>query len=298
MYQVKTPENKEDFRRYYQFRWQMLRQPWHQPEGSEIDELEDQGIHRMIENDSGQVIAVGRLHKTTQTQAQIRYMAVSDDYQGKGLGRLIIDALEQEALKHGAREIVLNAREVALDFYLALGYQLQEKSHLLYGEIQHYLMNKQLANLDEHQSTISEQLVDTWHKTIPLSKAMNMQVSYYNGKQCYTSCDLAFNKNLHNTMFAGSIYTLATLTGWGWVHMQLATNNLSGDIVLADANIKYLAPVAGAGTGYTCAENTNGDINLLVTKGKARIHVDVDICCGDKVAAKFSGKYVVLAHEK
>jgi hypothetical protein len=41
--------------------------------------------------------------------------------------------------------MILHAREVALDFYKKLDYELVEKSHLLFGEIQHYLMVKDLA---------------------------------------------------------------------------------------------------------------------------------------------------------
>ena len=50
MYLVKAPENKAMFDRYYHFRWLMLRAPWQQPLGSEQDELEQQSIHRLIEN--------------------------------------------------------------------------------------------------------------------------------------------------------------------------------------------------------------------------------------------------------
>ncbi|NMP33550.1 GNAT family N-acetyltransferase [Thalassotalea sp. M1531] len=295
MYQVKAPENKADFKRYYQFRWQWLRAPWQQPIGSEIDDLENQAIHRFIENEQGQIIAVGRLHKTSQNQAQIRYMAVDEQYQGQGLGKLVIQSLEQEAVKHGVTQITLNAREVALVFYQRLGYQLAEKSHVLYGEIQHFLMTKSLNTLDDNKTLLSQALTCTWHNTIPMSAAMNMKVNYFNGEQLFTSSDLAFNKNLHNTMFAGSIYTQATLTGWGWVYFLLAENKLEGDIVLANAEIKYLAPVAGAGVGFTNVALTEGDITTLSQKGKARIRVEVHILSGDKVAAKFIGQYAVIA---
>ncbi|REL25285.1 GNAT family N-acetyltransferase [Thalassotalea euphylliae] len=293
MYVVKAPENKADFKRYYLFRWQILRAPWHQALGSEQDDLEGQSIHRFIENNAGEIVAVGRLHKTSQYQAQIRYMAVATDQQGLGLGKKIVDALETQAIRHGVTEIQLNARENALAFYRKLGYRQVEKSHLLYGEIQHYLMVKSLRAGAEHSETLSQTLVNTWHQTIPMSSAMQLQVSYYNGRQLFTSCDLSFNKNLHNTMFAGSIYTQATLTGWGWVYMKLSEQQLSGDIVLADATIRYLAPVGGAGVGFTQAEMISGELTALEHQQRAKVSVDVHVLSGDKVAAIFSGKYVV-----
>ena len=38
--------------------------------------------------------------------------------------------------------IILNARENAVPFYQKLGYNITEKSNLLYGKIQHYRMQK------------------------------------------------------------------------------------------------------------------------------------------------------------
>ncbi len=298
-FQIIQPTTKTDFSRYYAFRWKMLREPWQQPQGSEIDQLESQSIHRMILNDVGDVIGVGRLHKTSQYQAQIRYMAVSDDYQGKGLGRLIIDALECAAVRHGVKEITLNAREVALDFYLRLGYEQIEKSHLLYGEIQHYLMHKALSEGSGSYVAESLALTKTWHETIPMSKAMNLQVSHFDGNELFTSCELSFNKNLHNTMFAGSIYTLATLTGWAWCYMLLNKYNIMGDIVLANADIKYLAPIEGCAVGYTGKALISTDeaafAKKLSVKGRSSLSLTVNVMSGDMKAATFVGKFAVIA---
>lgn len=298
-FQVIQPTTKKDFSRYYAFRWKMLREPWQQPPGSEIDELESQSIHRMILDSAGEIVAVGRLHKTAQHEAQIRYMAVSNNCQGKGLGRLMIDALEREAARHGVNQILLNARELAVDFYLRLGYRHIEKSHLLYGEIQHYLMHKALSENNESYVVESRALTKTWHETIPMSKAMNLQVSHFDGNELYTSCELSFNKNLHNTMFAGSIYTLATLTGWAWVYMLLNKHNIKGDIVLANADIKYLAPIEGCGVGYTGKELISTDevafTKKLSAKGRSSLSLTVNVMSGDMKAATFAGKFAVIA---
>jgi ribosomal protein S18 acetylase RimI-like enzyme len=51
---------------------------------------------------------------------------------------------EEISKNRGDKKIILHAREIALGFYEKLGYQLIEKSHLLFGEIQHYLMEKNI----------------------------------------------------------------------------------------------------------------------------------------------------------
>ena len=140
------PKSPEEFRKYYNLRYEVLRKPWGQPLGSERDEREETSIHRMIiDNKTGNALAVGRLQFNSEDEAQIRYMAVADDLQGKGLGSQIISALEDVAREKGIQRIILSARENALQFYKSNGYEIVKKTHLLFGEIQHWLMEKELS---------------------------------------------------------------------------------------------------------------------------------------------------------
>ena len=77
MYKCRAPKNKAELAQYYHLRWQVLRQPWQQPKGSEKDDLEAQSYHRVIVDDMDNIVGVGRLHKSSQYEAQIRYMAIS-----------------------------------------------------------------------------------------------------------------------------------------------------------------------------------------------------------------------------
>ena len=144
MTQVITPQTPAQFDAYYDLRWRVLRAPWGQPPGSERDEHETGATHRMIVNDPGQALAIGRLHALDASSGQLRYMAVDPDYQGQGLGRQILAALEDAARGQGLQQLVLHAREPVVDFYRRQGYQLLEQSHTLFGEIVHYKMRKSL----------------------------------------------------------------------------------------------------------------------------------------------------------
>lgn len=141
-FHIKQPKTSEEFKDYYQLRWQLLRAPWHQPEGSEVDDLEDQCFHLIATTEANQVIGVARLQFNTAEEAQIRYMAVAREYERKGIGRQLVTAMESHALNSSCKNIVLDARAGAVDFYKKLGYQLTEKSYLLFDEIQHFRMRK------------------------------------------------------------------------------------------------------------------------------------------------------------
>lgn len=138
---IQTPATEDEWNQYYDLRWRLLRQPWQQPKGSEKDQLEDNSIHKaaILNN---QVIAVGRIHFTDRNEAQIRYMAVDDTFQSKGVGRLILKSLESAAHAQNIHHIFLHARENAVDFYKKNQYQPIKSTHVLYGKIQHVLMKK------------------------------------------------------------------------------------------------------------------------------------------------------------
>ena len=139
------PTTSEEFKKYYNLRYEILRKPWGQPKGSERDDGEDMSNHRMIiDEKTGNALAVGRLQFNSEDEAQIRYMAVADEFQGQGLGSQIISALEDVARGKGIQKIILSARENALQFYKNNDYEIVRKTHLLFGEVQHWLMQKEL----------------------------------------------------------------------------------------------------------------------------------------------------------
>ena len=139
--QIITPKTKSEIQTYYKIRFEELRKPWGQPLGSEKDLLEEECIHRMIKvcND---FIGVARLQYNEKYQAQIRYMAIKKDYQKQGFGKVLILDIEKIARKDGIREIILQSREKAVKFYQSLNYNIEKKTHVLFNEIQHFLMKK------------------------------------------------------------------------------------------------------------------------------------------------------------
>lgn len=139
---IKQPEAEKEFETYYELRWHVLREPWQQPRGSEKDELEKTSFHIMACDENNNVVGVGRLHFNNEIEAQIRYMAVAPEYEKRGIGTSILEALEAKAGQQQCKTIVLHARENAVSFYQKKGYELLEKSHLLFDSIQHYKMFK------------------------------------------------------------------------------------------------------------------------------------------------------------
>jgi ribosomal protein S18 acetylase RimI-like enzyme len=140
------PSTSENWKSYYDLRYTILRKPWGLEPGSELAEDDDVSIHGMIINKTGEALAVGRIHITAPEQAQVRFMAVKENMQRMGLGKSMLHYLEKRAKREypDLVQILLHARENAIEFYEEQDYQVIDKSYLLFGTIQHYLMVKSL----------------------------------------------------------------------------------------------------------------------------------------------------------
>jgi len=141
--EIRTPVNEQEWEQYYDLRYRILRKPLGQPLGSEKNEGDETGIHfALFENN--QLMAIARLDHSGENTMQVRFVAVEENQQGKGFGKQIMIATEQKALELNAKKMILHARENAVPFYLGFGYTMVEKSHNLFGMVQHYLMEKGL----------------------------------------------------------------------------------------------------------------------------------------------------------
>ena len=138
------PSSHDEFERYYHLRWKILRAPWNQPPGSERDAQDEGSTHVMAVNAARELLGIGRLHFNSISEAQIRYMAVAVDWQRCGVGSLILDQLEQRARRLGAQQVVLDARETAIGFYRKRGYRATGPGHMLFNQIAHVHMCKQI----------------------------------------------------------------------------------------------------------------------------------------------------------
>ncbi|ENM3807882.1 bifunctional GNAT family N-acetyltransferase/hotdog fold thioesterase [Vibrio cholerae] len=300
MFKLITPTTDNQLNKYFHFRWQMLREPWRMPIGSERDEYDSMSHHRMIVDSRGYPIAIGRLYITPDCEGQIRYMAVKANRRSKGMGSLILVALESLARQEGAKRLVCNAREDAIPFYAKNGFERRGELTDERGPVRHQQMVKTLdpmANVLRKPEWCTE-LQDRWGKHIPISDKMGIKIQQYTGYQFQCYAQLNPNLNPHNTLFAGSAFTLATLTGWGMAWLLMRERDLQGDIVLVDSHIRYRHPVVQNPLASTSLDGISGDLDRLESGRKARIVVRVIISSGEVEAIEFIGTYMLIPNYK
>lgn len=144
IFKTAHPQTEVEFSQYFSLRYRVLRQPWHQPLGSERDANENERHHFILVNDKEDIVGVCCLQKNSETEMQLRYMAIDPLHCGKQLGNYLMLAAEEKALALGMQSVFLQARENAVSFYKRNGYQIVEKTFLLFNAIQHFSMIKKL----------------------------------------------------------------------------------------------------------------------------------------------------------
>jgi|TARA_A200000159_G_scaffold9296_1_gene8024 predicted GNAT family N-acyltransferase len=120
--EIRSPKTEAEWKKYDDFRWEVLRKPLKMSHIPLKDNLEDSSYHFMAITISKKILACGRVHMNNEYEAQIRYMGVSDGVRRMGVGTSMVNKLEDKAKTLGAKYVTLNARNIALDFYKSLGY--------------------------------------------------------------------------------------------------------------------------------------------------------------------------------
>ena len=140
--EIRSPQTTQEWENYYFLRYEILRKPLGQPEGSEKNDGDKDGIHIALFED-GIIRAIARLDVSEPKIAQVRFVATDSSSRKKGFGKMIMLEAERISKERGDKKLILQARENAVDFYLSLGYKMIKKTHLLFGQVQHFLMEKE-----------------------------------------------------------------------------------------------------------------------------------------------------------
>jgi thioesterase domain-containing protein len=138
----------------------------------------------------------------------------------------------------------------------------------------------------------TRELERIWHTEIPISAAMDIRIHAYANDLIEVHAALAPNVNVHGTAFAGSLYAVAALTGWGLTWLKLRERGLTGHIVIAEGSIRYAKPVDGeivSRCRFDAGVHAAAFAKLAAT-GRCRFTLECEIGDG---AAMFSGQYAV-----
>ncbi|MHA1767986.1 MAG: GNAT family N-acetyltransferase [Promethearchaeota archaeon] len=146
---IRQPKTKNELRKEFELRWNILFKPWNQPKGSERDLFEEKAKHFIaILND--EIIGTARFHKIKERIGQVKYVAVSEKFRLKGIGQNLLEAIQYSAKNQGYRFLVLNARESSIDFFKKQDFELVGEAKPLFDKIKQFKMKKRINIIRKH----------------------------------------------------------------------------------------------------------------------------------------------------
>ena len=151
-----------------------------------------------------------------------------------------------------------------------------------------------IANWAIEMSAQAKVLEATIRRHIPLSEAMGFAIDSLTGNKITVKAPLAPNVNIHGTGFAGSIYSLAVLTGWGLTTHLISESGIAAELVVGKADILYQSPVKGDLNCYCQVGDAEREqfLKILQDKGKARLRLQVTV--GEPAAAILNGVFFAI----
>lgn len=112
------------------------------PEHRELDGKDDEATH-FVASDGGDPVGAARLREYEEGVGKVERVAVVESRRGEGLGRDLMDAVEEAAAERGYDELVLHAQVPVVAFYERLGYEITSEEFEDAG-IPHREMRKRL----------------------------------------------------------------------------------------------------------------------------------------------------------
>ncbi len=109
------------------------------PPDIELDEWDAASDHAIATDDTGLVIATGRL----LPDGHVGRMAVLPDWRGQGVGAAVLAALVTRASERGMRRVILNAQTHARGFYARSGFA-QTGTEFMEAGITHVTMERDI----------------------------------------------------------------------------------------------------------------------------------------------------------
>lgn len=145
MINIKNPQTRDEFRVYYELRYKVLREPWGQARGTEKDDYEPISQHFMaVLEKANEVVGVVKLFEKEPGVGWFSHLAVAVKFQRQGIGRQLLQVVEDESKKRGFSVLGCFSRLNTTAFFEKAGYRIAGLPSHYFGTTQVVWMEKLL----------------------------------------------------------------------------------------------------------------------------------------------------------
>jgi N-acetylglutamate synthase-like GNAT family acetyltransferase len=147
MIKIVAPQTREEFKEYYELRYKVLREPWGMQKGTEKDDFEPISKHFMaVDDKSGKILGVIKLYEKEPGVGCFSHLAVAASEQNKGIGKMLMNFIEEEARKEGYTTLGMLARLNTTGYFERAGYKMKGLPSHYFGTTQVVWMEKPIES--------------------------------------------------------------------------------------------------------------------------------------------------------
>lgn len=147
MIDIKSPVTKDDFKAYYAVRYKTLREPMGHLKGTEKDDYEPISEHFMaVDSNTGQIMGVIKLFEKSPGVGNFSHLAVDPECQRKGIGKLLLEAVENRSRERGFKTLGTMSRVTATVYFERRGYAIRDIPTPHLGTVHLVWMEKDLQD--------------------------------------------------------------------------------------------------------------------------------------------------------
>ena len=137
---IKIVTEQQELEQVFSVRTQVFVHEQNVPEEEEIDHLEEESIHFLVTDEEGNPAGAGRF-RVVDEEGKVERICVMPEFRSKGVGKALMNAIEQYGLTKHIKTFKLNAQNQAIPFYEKLGYSVTSDEFMDAG-IPHHTMKK------------------------------------------------------------------------------------------------------------------------------------------------------------
>jgi thioesterase domain-containing protein len=139
--------------------------------------------------------------------------------------------------------------------------------------------------------------LDRLFAAMPPVAAMAIRGESFDGEVLRLAAPLAANVNDKDCAFGGSLASLMTLAGWGWLMLHSARAGQPAEVYVADSQIRYLAPLYGelrAVARLAEGQDLAAVLRCLADRGRARVAMRAQVLGeGGEPVATLAARFVL-----
>ena len=139
---IKIVSEQQELEQVFSVRTEVFVNEQNVPVEEEIDHLEDESTHFLVTDDEGNPVGAGRF-RVVDGGGKVERICIIPEFRSKGVGKALMNAIEQYALSKQIEILKLNAQNQAIPFYEKLGYAVTSDEFMDAG-IPHHAMKKHI----------------------------------------------------------------------------------------------------------------------------------------------------------